>query len=84
MITIVLLLIVSWLLPKLFPYWNMWINVILITAITVFAFLVEGGIAPIIVVLFDIGYGYQLFKHLIQQAGQKNLRRHIEKQQNKK
>ncbi len=84
MISIVLLIAVTWLLPKLIPYMSSWVHLVLMIAVTAFSFLEGDGLAIVIIILFDIGYGYQFFKNLIQEAGQKNLRRHIEKKQNKK
>lgn len=83
MISIVLLIIVAWVLPKLIPYMSLWIQVILMVAVTAFSFLEGDGLAIVIIILFDIGYGFSLLKYGVHSLGQRNLRRHIERKQRK-
>ena len=84
MLSIIFLLIVFWVIPKIFPYWGIRVQAILLIFVTLFSFIENDGLAIIIILISDIAYGYQLIKYGLEKLGSYNLKRHIEKQNRKK
>ncbi|WP_288396056.1 hypothetical protein [uncultured Vagococcus sp.] len=82
-VILLLLLFLGFIVPKLFPYMSHWIYLGIILVIGVFCVIVDDPASILIVSIFGIGFGFSAIRAGIAYIGQKNLERHIRKQQEK-
>lgn len=73
----------AFIVPKMFPYMRAWIYLVIIIGIGAFCVIVDDPASVLVVSIFGIGFVLRAIREGIAYIGQKNLERHIRKQQEK-